>query len=178
MGVRRIVFICVIVCIVLIYINYKPASETLLGTTIATPAVQETSQPLSSTVLVTYVYDGDTFLLKTGERVRIIGVDAPEWNKEPDKRECYTNESKAELTRLIEGKYVRLEKDVSDIDRYGRLLRHVWLEKQHVGETLVRNGFAKAVVYKPDVRYQSVLQNAQVYAKEHVVGLWANCSNN
>ena len=71
--------------------------------------------------LVTDVIDGDTIVINGSTRVRLIEVDAPEMG------ECYYSESKEALNSLVGGKYVRLEKDASGVDGFGRLLRYVFL---------------------------------------------------
>jgi micrococcal nuclease len=84
-------------------------------------------------VQVTKVVDGDTLkVIIAGQEqtVRIIGVDTSE-TKDPNSRlMCYGAEATAKTQELIDraGGRVLLEKDVSETDQYGRLLRYVWLE--------------------------------------------------
>ena len=70
-----------------------------------------------------------------------------------------------------------LERDVSETDRFGRLLRYVWLRAggtwRFVNLELVRDGFAHAGTYPPDVRWTDVLRAAERDAREHERGLWA-----
>ena len=76
----------------------------------------------------TRVVDGDTIILSTKERVRLIGVDTPE-TKHPNKPvEQYGKEASAFTTRIVEGKKVTLEYDQEKRDKYGRLLAYVYLE--------------------------------------------------
>lgn len=173
----KVVVLIVIFCTILIYLERRPLPSSYQESFRFQPAGIPITQSSSSGSLVTYIYDGDTFRIDGGAKVRIIGIDAPEWSDEPDKRECFTNEAKDELARLIDGKFVRLEKDVSEVDRYGRLLRHVWVDNEFIGAAMVRGGFAKAVLYKPDKAYQSTLEDAQRYAQANEVGLWGSCSN-
>ncbi|MGV8152620.1 MAG: thermonuclease family protein [Candidatus Nanoarchaeia archaeon] len=70
---------------------------------------------------VTRVIDGDTFELATGEKIRLICIDAPEIKSKGGE------ESKLFLESIILGKEIRLEKDITDKDAYGRLLRYVWI---------------------------------------------------
>lgn len=97
---------------------------------------------------VTYVVDGDTIdvRLADGEvyRVRYIGMNTPE-RGEP----CHS-EAAAANRGLVAGREVRLARDVSDTDRYGRLLRYVYAEGVLVNRALVEAGYAEAVVYQPD----------------------------
>ena len=76
----------------------------------------------NNSVKVARVIDGDTFEIETGEKVRLIGIDAPESVHPTKEDECYGETSSKVLKELIEGKSVYLEKDVSETDRYGRLL--------------------------------------------------------
>ena len=69
---------------------------------------------------------------------------------------------------------VRLEKDVSETDRYGRLLRYVYLEDStFVNELLVKEGYAKASTYPPDVKHADLFVEAERYARQNNKGLWA-----
>lgn len=127
-------------------------------------------------VLVTRVVDGDTIELETGRRVRYIGVDTPE-SLHPNKAvECFAKESFAKNKALVEGRRVRLEKDVSEADRYGRLLRYVYIDTLFVNDVLVREGFAHASSYPPDVKYQDKLREAEQSARHNQWGLWVECS--
>lgn len=119
-------------------------------------------------VKVIKVIDGDTIIIEGGERVRYIGIDAPEMDK-PFGKEAY------ELNRhLVEGKRVRLEKDVSDSDRYGRLLRYVFVDGIFVNGELVRQGLARARAYPPDLKYQEILKALEEEAKKQKRGIWSN----
>ena len=99
---------------------------------------------------VEYVIDGDTIdVLIDGEsyRVRYIGVNTPELD-EP----CYDDATNANLS-LVGGETVQLVKDVSDTDRYGRLLRYVYVGDLFVNAILVEEGWAETVRYEPDTAY-------------------------
>jgi micrococcal nuclease len=92
---------------------------------------------------VTRVIDGDTFITNKGDRVRLIGVDAPEL---PSLRGI---ESKMYLNQLIHNKVVTLERDeISDNkDKYGRLLRYVYLDKKDVNLHMIKSRYAKPYLY-------------------------------
>jgi len=74
----------------------------------------------------------------------------------------------------VEGKVVRLEKDVSETDKYGRLLRYVWVGDLFVNAELVRLGYAQVATYPPDVKYQDIFLKLQREARETGRGLWAS----
>lgn len=119
------------------------------------------------------VVDGDTVVLDTGERVRYIGIDTPESVK-PKSAECFGKEAAKKNAELVEGKDVKLVRDVSDTDKFGRLLRYVYQGDLFVNEYLIANGYANAVSYPPDIRYQAGLEIAEETAKQEKKGFWAD----
>lgn len=135
-----------------------------------------TSTNESATYLVTRIVDGDTFVIDTGQKVRYIGINAPELHvlttKIPD---CYGLEAKAKDSELILGKRVTLIKDVSETDKYGRLLRYVYVGDDFINRDLVEQGFAQIDTFPPDVKYKSVFLKAQKDARENKRGLWGSC---
>lgn len=126
---------------------------------------------------VVRVVDGDTIeVVIRGEayRVRYIGIDTPEMDDPlPDLR-ALAEEATLANRSLVEGKVVELEKDVSETDQYGRLLRYVHVEELLVNAELVRLGHARAVAYPPDLKYQALLLQLQEEAQEMGRGLWAD----
>lgn len=129
-------------------------------------------------VFVSRVVDGDTIELQDGRKVRYIGVDTPETKHPSKKQECFGQEASEFNKQLVEGKVVQLEKDVSETDRYGRLLRYVWLDGEIVNQKLVEEGYAFARSYPPDVAKQELFQKAEQEAREHDLGLWGVCQLN
>lgn len=89
---------------------------------------------------VTRVIDGDTFETETGEKVRLVGINAPEIS------DIFGEEAKQHLIDLIEGKTVDLEPDhiSNDRDRYSRLLRYVILDNIDINKKMILDGFAFA----------------------------------
>jgi len=128
-----------------------------------------------SIVLVTRVIGGDTIEISSGAKVRYIGIDTRETAHPSKPLECFGKEAREKNRQLVEGKLVRLEKDISETDRYGRLLRYVWVEDIFVNEHLVRQGYAYAYTYPPDVKYAELFAQAQREARENNRGLWAVC---
>ncbi|MBI2022841.1 thermonuclease family protein [Candidatus Daviesbacteria bacterium] len=156
-----------------------PQTKQILGekTKSAPPSQsQETAQ-------VTKVIDGDTIEVeKNGQRfkLRYIGVNTPETVDPRRKVECFGKQASAENKRLVENTEVFLEKDVSETDRFGRLLRYVYLKLDDgnllfVNDYLVRQGFAYASSFPPDVKYSERFRLAQKEAEENRRGLWAEC---
>lgn len=129
---------------------------------------------------VARVVDGDTIVIDRGlgdERLRYIGIDTPETVKPGTAVEWMGLEASAANQALVEGRSVVLEKDVSETDRFGRLLRHVWLRDATwllVDLELVRDGYAWVSTYPPDVKYADLYLAGQVDAREHQRGLWGD----
>ncbi len=127
------------------------------------------------TVLVTRVIDGDTIEIEGGEKVRYIGVNTPESVDPRRAVQCFGKEASAYNAELVLGKRVRLEPDVEDRDKYGRLLRYVWLGDTMVNEQLVTDGYAQVMTIPPNVKYVERFKAAQTQAREAKKGLWSKC---
>lgn len=145
----------------------------------APPApVEESPTAVSSLqeAQVINVVDGDTIdvLIDSVEyRVRYILVDTPE-TKHPEKPvEPFGPEAAEANRQLVEGKTVLLEKDVSETDRYGRLLRYVWVGDVMVNEELLRQGLAQVSTFPPDVKYVDRFLEVQRQAQAAGVGMWS-----
>jgi len=122
------------------------------------------------TATVTRVIDGDTIIIDTGQKVRYIGIDTPEVYPQP---EACGMEAWQTNRRLVEGKEVRLERDVSETDKYGRLLRYVYADDTFINAELARLGLAEARAYPPDTRYQELLEQMENEARQAGRGMWA-----
>lgn len=123
---------------------------------------------------VVRVIDGDTIVVRlddgTEERLRYIGIDTPE------KGRPHAEEATRYNAGLVKGKTVLLEKDVSDRDRYGRLLRYVYVEGVMVNALLVANGYANAATFPPDVKHSNHFLDLERSARENEIGLWQDSS--
>jgi micrococcal nuclease len=167
-------------------LNRSPTSSTAAasvtpGTAALSPI--ETTMPAGLTdALVTRVVDGDTIHVDIAGQdftVRYIGMNTPE-TVAPDKPvECYGPEASARNKQLVTGQMVELEKDVSETDQYGRLLRFVWLlDSSHPGQgemvdaLLVQEGYARLDTFPPDVRYKDLFAQLQQQAQTAHAGLW------
>lgn len=117
--------------------------------------------------LVTQVTDGDTITVEGGIRIRLLGIDAPERGKE------FYNEAKDFLEERILHKEVKLEKDVTEKDIYGRYLRYVWLNDTLINVEIVKKGVAIAKLFDPNAKYQYLIAKAEQEAMENHVGIWA-----
>ena len=143
----------------------------VLGVT-APNSLPPTTQANNNLFKVTKVIDGDTIEIENGLRVRYIGLDTPELGNKP---ECFGREAFEKNEDLILGQEILLEKDVSETDRYNRLLRHVYLGNTLVGKLLIEEGYARVHSYPPDTRYQEKFLLSQSYAQKEGRGLWKNC---
>ncbi len=122
--------------------------------------------------LVLRVLDGDTLLLATGERVRLIGVDAPESADLRRPVERLGPEAMAFVRRLAEGRRVRLEFDRERRDRYGRTLAYVFVADVDLNAALLRSGYARAESRFPHRRLDEFLA-LEAEARAAGRGLWA-----
>lgn len=126
---------------------------------------------------VVSVVDGDTFkIIYEGkeEKVRLIGIDTPE-SVHPDKSKNieYGTQVSNYVKELIQKKEVRLEFDVSQRDKYGRLLAYVYLENNEMlNEKLLKEGYAKISTYPPNVKYVEHFTKIQEESRKNKVGLW------
>lgn len=175
--------IVVIVFAAAIFLSPKQARLVQIALTNLSPSISPTIRPsaLSSNVKVARVIDGDTIELETGETLRYIGIDTPE-TKHPKKPvQCYGEEASQMNKKLVEGKSVRIVKDVSEVDKYNRLLRYVYVSTQAspsgilVNDYLVRNGFAFTSTFPPDVTKADQFSEAQREAREKNLGVWKYC---
>lgn len=122
--------------------------------------------------VVKRVIDGDTFETAAGDKVRLVGADTPETF---GKAEPYGKEASDYAKRELTGKGVWLFRDVSETDRYGRLLRFAFLEGESVmfNERLIREGYANVMTISPDVTMADRFLDAERAARQEGAGLWA-----
>lgn len=123
---------------------------------------------------VAHVVDGDTIKLENGKVVRYIGIDTPETVDPRKPVQCFGKEATNKNKELVEGKEVRLVKDVSESDKYGRILRYIYVGDMFVNDYLVRNGFAHSYSYPPDIKFQDQFRKSEEEARNNKRGLWAN----
>lgn len=143
--------------------------DTRLASPVAT--IQETAEPAGTAANVINVVDGDTIDVSidgTEYRVRYILINTPE------RRQPFYKEATDANRTLVKDKTVYLIRDVSETDRYGRLLRYVYLaDGTFVNAELVRLGYAQLATYPPDVSMLATIRAAQDEAILNKRGLWA-----
>ncbi len=125
---------------------------------------------------VKYVIDGDTVILTNGEKVRYTSIDTPE------RGQCWYRQAKEMNRDLVSGREIMLEQDISNRDKYERLLRYIYVGEKNdterimfVNMELVKAGLARVKEYKPDLEYLEELEKAEDYAKTNKIGLWGGC---
>ncbi len=104
------------------------------------------------------------------EKVRLIGIDAPELAQKP-----WGDKSKKYLESLLSssGWKVRLDYDVEKTDQYGRLLAYMWTQdNRHVNLLMLENGYAALYTLPPNVKYVEEFRTTQTKAREKKIGIW------
>jgi micrococcal nuclease len=128
-------------------------------------------------VTLAEVVDGDTIWVRmpdgSREKVRYIGIDAPEVAHEDSSAEYLGDEATVHNTQLLKSGPVRLETDVEERDEYGRLLAYVWSGEVFINERMVLDGYAWAHNYRPNLARQDQLWAAHDRARAAGVGVWA-----
>ncbi len=128
--------------------------------------LRDLPSPSDETFEVSRIIDGDTIELSNGDRVRLIGINTPETGQP------YYNEATEKLRELIGTSTVTLKKDVDDKDRYGRLLRYIYVNDTFVNLEMVREGYAIAYDYELNVKYSDEFHEAEQEAREARLGIW------
>jgi len=135
----------------------------------------DATEPTAGSATIARVADGDTLVLRGGERVRLLQIDAPELGG----GECHGAEATRELARLLApGDLVRLEPDpaLDDRDRHGRLLRYVHTADEHVNVELVRRGAAAPFFFQGERgAHADDLLAAVEDARRAGAGMWSAC---
>lgn len=120
--------------------------------------------------MVTRIVDGDTIEVSLDGQthiVRYIGIDTPEAYEDLYAQAAVMNYA------LVFNQQVILIKDVSETDRYGRLLRYVLVNDTFVNYEMVKQGYARAYTYPPDVACAEMFASAEQQARQAQMGLWA-----
>lgn len=141
----------------------------LAGCTSQTGGLVKTTEPSKeqvTTSIISKVIDGDTVELSNGETIRLIGINAVERGQK-----CYS-EATDRLKELVEQKEVSLESDVTDRDKYDRLLRYLYVDDVFVNLILIREGYANVYIVAPDSKYGTELHQAEELARQENGCLW------
>lgn len=153
---------------------FHPCRVILICLLLVLVGCQRAIEPSGTQVSLRHVTSGQTVEVlrsaqptQTPEKVRLIGIDAPDLKQQP-----WGSDAKQHLEELVSGDSIRLEFDVERFDAYGRELAYLWVGNQLVNEQLVASGYALAMPRSPNVKYQQKLQRAQESARLMGRGIW------
>ena len=144
------------------------STEDMISGTENISPTEDTITWAEDTLICTSVIDGDTIRLKTGETVRLIGIDAPELSQPGGE------ESREYLTHLILNKRISLEKGYEDRDKYNRLLRFVYIGSICINEEMIRQGYAEARYVSPEDPRREYYIQLEMEAETAKAGLWSD----
>ncbi len=143
-------------------------STALLGVVALFLVTTVLSSQLDGPDVVTYVVDGDTVDLDTGERIRLSGINAPESG------ECGYENATSRLKELALEKEVYIERDYSDTGKYGRALRYVYVDNVMVNKKLIAEGYVKVYdKYASDTKRYDELKEVEAVANASLLGVWS-----
>jgi micrococcal nuclease len=126
------------------------------------------------TVVVTHVYDGDTFRLKDGRKVRFVGINAPEIDHKGGHSQPYALEARKRVRALIGGGSMQLRYATERRDRYGRLLAHPYLpDDRNISQILLDEGLAVAIAVAPNLWHNDCYFEHEQKARLARRGIWS-----
>jgi micrococcal nuclease len=128
--------------------------------------LKELSPSSNGTYEVSQIIDGDTIRVSTGEKVRLIGINAPE------RDQPFYDAATQKLFELIGNNQVTLEKDVTDKDQYGRLLRYIFIDDTFVNLEMVKQGYAISYSYPPNTKHLDDFEDGEHEARNSQIGIW------
>jgi len=149
---------------------------------IQSPQAKNQTSSAKETVQVLRVIDGDTIevsLKNKKETIRLIGIDAPETVDPRKPVQCFGKEASDKASVLLTGKTIILEPDSTqgERDKYGRLLRYVFLDGLNFNKLMISKGFAHEYTYQNNpYKYMEEFKNAEKKAREGKIGLWSENS--
>ncbi|RMH62421.1 MAG: nuclease [Zetaproteobacteria bacterium] len=123
-------------------------------------------------VRVAHIIDGDTFVTKRGEKVRLLGINTPEIMHDEQPGEALGDAARARLAQLIAGHLVRLAFDRDKRDDYGRLLAQVYDRGRWINAQLVEEGIAHVYTFAPNFRWAPALLQRERQARRLGLGIW------
>jgi micrococcal nuclease len=159
-------------------VTARPGAETGDGRAVLGDAYPARPSRLDRTE-ITRVVDGDTVRVRSGsgeETLRLIGLNTPETRDPRRGVECFGREASARAKELLEGQTVFLEADSSqdERDRYGRLLRFVWMEDGRLFNLeMIAEGYAFEYTYERPYKYQAAFREVEAAARGAQLGLWS-----
>ncbi len=176
---KRIVFLLLVVFLISVWYFPKFLFKLTDGENVFRRGIYTLNLTPWEKYQVRYVIDGDTIVVDSGDHIRFLGMNTPELHsKDPEvRRMAYA--AREVTKKLVSGKTVFLVKDVQNTDKYGRLLRFIFLSPNDVKDItrsvnyyLVRYGYARVLTIPPNVAYKDVFLEAQTKARLEKRGLW------
>ncbi|MSR59829.1 MAG: hypothetical protein EXS05_19695 [Planctomycetaceae bacterium] len=139
------------------------------------PTAQSVDEGPSTEAWVKRAVDGDTLLLRDGQRVRLLGVDTPETKREGTPVQPWGPEAHDFTQRMVEGKKVRLQFDQEHEDKYGRVLAYVYIDDKLLNEELLREGLGHALLKHPyRLAMKQRFRQAEREARDAKLGIWSD----
>jgi micrococcal nuclease len=144
------------------------------------PGLPEAQDVRENTFTVTNIIDGDTVEGRYNgkiEKLRLIGIDAPETGSPYRTKECFGTEATAHLKQLLHNKSLTVQTDPSqdERDKYARLLGYLITEDQkNIAQQMILAGMAEEYTYKNTYQYQDLFREAEKEAKQNKQGMWAD----
>ena len=156
----NVIPVLLVSCIFLLY-GVKGTSSSNVG------------KGVGNVVQVKKIYDGDTIgavLDGRFEKIRLIGIDAPEMDQRPWGRKA--KECLESLLAAVNSR-ISLEYDIERRDKYGRILGYIWLQDgRMLNEEMLKKGFAVLFTCPPNVKYVMRFRAAQERARDNKIGIW------
>ena len=172
--IKKLLFLLVFVFFVF-YIGIKIENKIRIGLNnlkiSKIEVVKNNIKDKNEKVMVSRVIDGDTIELSDKRIVRYIGMNTPEMTDNRSDVLCFAKMAKIENEKLVLGKTVEMEKDISDKDKYDRLLRYVWIDGKMVNQALILGGFTKVATYPPDIKHKELFVEAEKSANKIICNM-------
>jgi endonuclease YncB( thermonuclease family) len=134
-----------------------------------------TAEGADGVAVVSYVVDGDTVILESGRKVRLIGINAPEQETGQNSAERYALEARLALSELVENIEVKVITGVEKYDRYGRTLAYLELrDGTDIQENLIARGYAVVIAYPPNIARVDRYLKVETRARLQNAGIWGS----
>lgn len=162
--IRTLLFLAVLLLFSVVYKN-SPMFPSV------TQSVQGVQTEIVSNQVAERVIDGDTIEMSDKQKVRLIGINAPERNQP------FYEESKKKLEDLVLGKEIIIKADVATTDTYGRILAYVYIGDVFVNYEMIKSGVAVTETIQPNSSHSDEFVAVQVEARKNCAGIWAGLCN-
>ncbi len=173
---RKIIFLLISLAVIIagIYFQNQAKIRNAKVSGIQTYQYDKTVKTIEGQpIKVAYAIDGDTIVLVNGDHMRYVGIDTPEEFDQRKPVQCFAKEAAERNKQLVDGQTIIFRKDMDIKDKYDRWLGFVYLvDGTFVNLELVKQGYAFAYPYPPDISKASEFKAAEDYARTNKLGLW------